>query len=651
MPGVGTTHHVKIGSDYHLILPGSYRKKPAPMFGARFATGDPDYNNLSFWQHWVQSCWVGGFGAETWMDDAMFDEGVGIDATQHEVMVLTRDLGPQTNRDASGNWDLDAADGARQREFIVFNNKLYCLSYGDADESPPSRLYGWNGTTWVLLKTFTTQAPSVAVFGDYLVFANRGANMERMDRAEAFTTFAKPAGGYSEPAYTMRVYRGKLYVPFGNFIFRLKSDFTWDGSTPFHTAVDIEYDNVTRSGFVHSDVHLGMLYLASSNGHVLRTDGNNTFDLWSFESGIKIASIRSFDGRLFVSVTEPLEGTTAQQAALYQFTGAAVTELKRWGKVSQDITTGRMRVYGRRLYFGAGSLLGMGSGFGIAAYDPVEDAYHLFGTNQDITTFAGGVEGILHTVDDVIFYGGYMWASVRGHGIFRTKFSFKDVTRYQAFYDTTAAGGAPGSMNGGWYVSSDFDAGTPGLRKLWNAVTVHIDLPNASTSFWMEYSLDGGNTWAWLQDHTGDGVTTRWALTFKLNDVISTRFKYRITLRTTDTTRSPQLRGVIVRYLPLPEPNWMWEMTLVLSERQELLDGTVEDPVPVATKIANLETAFRAQSPIFFEDVDGQDWVAGPEPGVIIFDYVKDLRHVGPSSDGPLEGTVRLTLLEAVEAY
>ena len=51
MPGVGTTHHISLGGHYYLLKPASYQKRVAPQFGARFTTGDPDYNNLSFWQH------------------------------------------------------------------------------------------------------------------------------------------------------------------------------------------------------------------------------------------------------------------------------------------------------------------------------------------------------------------------------------------------------------------------------------------------------------------------------------------------------------------------------------------------------------------------------------------------------------------------
>lgn len=660
MPGVGTTHNVKIAGNYYLLRPGSYRKRPGPVFGARFATGDPDYNNLSFWQHWAQTCWVGGFGAETWMDDAMFDEGVGIDASQHEVMVLARDLGPQASR-GTGNWNLDEGDSPRQGEFTVYNGKLYCLRFGDQDATPPSRLYVWTegSSTWTLVKTFSTEVRTMEPFSGWLVFASRGANMERMDQAEAFSTFAKPAG-MSEPGYTSRTYRGKYYVAFANFIWRLKPDFTWDGTTAFYTAEGLTHvDNVLALDY--SDIHLGFLYFASKDGHILRTDGNNTFDIWQFEPSVLIRSIRSFDGRLFVATTEPLVGTTAQQSVLYQFTGSAITELKRWGRVGRDIEPGVMRVVGSRLFFGAPSLLGMSDadGFGVGMYDAAEDAYHLFASCQDATAFPGGTEGINWIVDDVMYFKGYIWALVRGYGVFRTLLSYSDVSRFQATYDTTAAGGSPGDTNGGYYESSDFDAGTPGLDKLWNAVTVHVDLPTTATSITLAYSIDGGQTWVEVDTLVGNGTDTRYAQTWALGvgnpleGLRATRFKYRITLRTTNSTRSPQLRGVIVRYLPLPEPNWQWDMILIVSERQHLLDDTtaVLDESAIDAAIFAIEDAFRQQMPVNFIDVDGQNWTINDGAGVLVTDYVKEYGTIGPDSDGGHEAYLRISLLEAVEAY
>lgn len=649
---VGTTHHVKIGDDFYIIRQGSYTKKPAPLFGARFTSGDPDFNNLSFWQHWAQTCWVGGFGAESWTDDAMFDEGVGIDASQHEVMLLARDLGP-TNR-AAGNFDLDNESAIRI--FTVFNGRLHLLQ---TEDDTHSRLYVFDDATqaWVWKYTFPARTGWMESFAGYLFFGPMGANLYRWSTSEVMDTVAKPSAR-TDVVRAMKVYRGHLYCGFGREIWRLKSDFTWDGSTPFYTAEagDVNYLN-------QAEIHLGFLYFASRNGHILRTDGNNTFDLWAFEPHVNIWGLRSFDGRLFIGAAEELEGTTSQQTTLYQFSGAAVTELKRWGRVGYDTTPGKMRTYGRRLFFGASNLLGMGEtdGFGIAMYEPVEDAFHLFASNLDTATFPPGTEGVNTTVDDVFFWKGYMFASVRGYGVFRTPWTYRDASRALATYDNTAAGALPGATNGGWYTSSDFDGGTPGLMKLWNAITVHVDLPHASTSVYVEVSADGGATWQPAGSAANaliekTSAATRYSKTITLQDTSpgqgfrSTRLKYRITLRTTDTAYSPQLRGVVVRYLPQPEPNWMWDFTIVLSDRQELLDGSIADQ-DVAARIANLETALRTGNLVHFTDVDGTEWAAGTDRGVLIYDLQQRAVFVGPDSDGVIEREVRIVLLEAVEAY
>lgn len=649
---VGTTHAVKIGTDHFMLRPGTYRKRPAPTFGARFTTGDPDYNNLSAWQHWAQTCWVGGFGAETWMDDAMFDEGVGVDTSQHEVMVLSRDMGPTGSARATQNWDLNLEPNIRI--FTVFNNKLYALQVGS---STTSRLYVFTGTAWTLLKTFVEEVRWMEPFGGYLVFGDTGSTLNRMNTAETFSTFAKPSGKTGQ-VYSIKAFRGKLYVCIMNEIWRLKSDFTWDGSTAFFVAEDVTYINL-------ADVHLGFLYFGSRNGHILRTDGNNTFDLWAFEPHVVLWGIRSFDGRLFIGAAEEIEGTNAYQTVLYQFSGAAVTELKRWGKVGYDTTPGKLRAFESSLFFGASNLLGMGSrdGFGIARYDPREDAYHLFTSNQDDVSYPPGTEGVLTTVDDVMYFKGYLYASVRGYGIFRTAWTYKDVTRFQATYDTTTTGVASGSKNGGWYESSDFDAGTPGLLKMWNAMTIHVDLPTSACSVYAEFSIDGGQTWNPAGGSTAaatvskTGSDTRYAKQIMLEDIAgsgtslkSTRLKYRLTLRTTDSGRSPQLRGVIVRYLPIPEPNWMWDMTLVLSDKQELLDKTIQAPVN-STKLANLRAAFRTQEPVAFTEPGGTQYAVGGEKGAIIYNYEELIPHIGPTSEGQLEYEIRITLMETTEAY
>lgn len=661
MPAVGTTHHVRIGADYFLIKPGSYRKRQAPLFGPRFATGDPDWNNLSFWQHWVQHCWVGGFDAKEWSDDAMFDKSAGVDTSYHEVLLLSRDLGPNVAATRTTENDKFSAEGGVgfEREFFAWSpvgdtasSALYCLSRPAALGSS-SYLHRWSGTVWVLVRTFASKkVGGFARWSAKMYFGTEGATVDRMTGnpgSEVFDTLAKP-GGLTDVPYVIRPFRDRVYFGFGNKLWRMKLDHTWDGSTVFFEAGGVDY-------LYRATEHLGFLYLASWNGHILRTDANNTFDMWKMEGMSRITDLRSFDGRLFMAVIDPLEGTTASEAVLYQFSGAAVTELKRFGKIGVQMSLGHLRVVGGRMFFGASSLFGFQNGFGLCMYDPVEDSYHIFATNGDGTNYPGGAEQVNWVVDDVLWYRGYLWASIRGQGIFRTTYTVRDVQSLLSTYDTTTIGGVVAALNGGWLSSSEFDAGTPGLTKLWSRVTMAVDLPSTATSVYLEYSLDGGATWVSQGAATKTGTATRYNWKFQLGaaatgGVYGSSFKYRLTLRTTDTTKTPAVRGVIVRYLPVPEPNWVWDMVLVLSDTQHLLDGTIDLPNNVA-KLAALEASFRVQSLVHYQDIDGTKWAtgAGTNVGALIQSVEEIVPFLGPTSAGAIEREIRIQLIEAVETY
>lgn len=655
---VGTTHHVKINGQHFLVRPGSYRKRPAPLFGPRFTTGDPDYNNLSMWQHWVQRCWVGGFGAETWRDDAMFHEGVGIDGRQHEVMVLARDLGPNGATRTTANWALgngaNPTETFQSRKFITYAGKLYCLEPNDAGNNSFLWRFNYATSDWTLVRTFGVFGVAMEYFTGVLWFGLEGTDLQYMDGSETFYNFPKP-GGVTDVVYAMSVYKSRMYVDFRGKIWRIKTDpatgaTSWDGSTVF-----FETDGDPRYA-VTMAVHLGFLYIGTINGRIYRTDGNQTHELWDFDGVVSIIDMASYDGRLFVSCQEATDGTSGAEAVLYQFSGAAVTELKRWGRLGQKINTGKLRVIGHQLMFGAGSLLGMGTGFGVASYDPREDAYHLVASNRDGVNYPdfSGFR-ISHLVSDIYFFAGWVFCAVVGYGVFRFALSHQDVSRFAAFYDTTASGETLASQNGGWFASSDFDAGTPGLMKMWNAITIEVDLPTNETGLYVEYSLDGGINWVGVGSvttsiPTGERIRRSLVLGDGVTPVRGPRFKYRITLRTVNSARTPQLRGVIVRYLPVPEPNWMWEFTLELSESQELLDGTVQEPNNV-TKINALRTPFRTQALVHFQDRDLTEYAGAGKPGVLIYSLEESVPVPGPISDGPIETEVRVVLLEAIEAY
>jgi hypothetical protein len=639
MPSVGTTHHIKLGNEFLIIRPNSYQKMPAPTFGARITTGDPDYNNLSIWQHWVQKCWVGGMGADAWVDDAMFKDAVGVDSTVHEKVTLSRQL----KRGAGANWNLGGSTEVVKQSFAVYKGVLYVLVTRDSPgDTGDSRLYSYNTTsqawTSISMPGSSFLARCITSFDGKLFVGGvqtSGTDVPKLYWATTpgtWNTVANPAGVPIQGIFSMRVYNTKLYVAYNTQVWRLKDNEAWDGSTVFY-----KVNANSGSNYIAAmETHLGFLYMLSQNGHLHRTDGNNTFDIWSWDGQTAGVSLRSYDGKLFVGTYEYTDTADVGYGVLYQFTGAAVTELKRWGVSGKSTSIGQMTVYGRRLFYGASSLFGVRGGFGIACYDSVEDGHSIFAINDDTATYSdpSGI-GRDWLVDDVIVFGGKMFCLVRGWGVFFTEDSFKDVDNGLAQYTTSTTGGV--------VTSSLYDGGTPGLQKMWRKVTIYADLPT-NTSMTVSYSVNGGTSWVAFTTATGPGPADG-QFTYYLNNIISTRFQYRIALKTTAEAASPVLRGVSVSYLPQPEPNWMWTFTVPVADNWELMDETIEVK-NTNTLIAYLEGLFRSQQLVTFIDLDGVQWATNG-PGVLIY----DLNTVHYDVEQPREADVRVTLLEAVETY
>lgn len=647
MPGVGTTHHIELGGHYYMVRPGSYMKKVAPQFGARFSTGDPDWNNLSMWQHWSQKCFIGGYDQDIWSDDAMYDEGIGLDTTDHEKITLSRDL----TKGTGANWNIGGSTNVTGWKAIVYNNILYVLGMTNAGVN--SKLYKYDPATdgWVVQTAFTDMcARSIGTFDGKLFIGGLRTSdstprlVYSSGAIASYTNVANPSSGATVTVYAMRSFQQRLYVAYGATIFRLKDDLTWDGNVLFYKA----NANSESNRIVAMEPHLGFLYMISNNGHIHRTDGNTTFDIWNWDGNTEGVAIRSFDGRLFVLTFEYTSATDIGYGVLYQMSGSAVTQLKRFGEGQTKATrVGNLTVYDRRLFYGASNLLGFGArdGFGVAAYDPIEDAHSVMCSNSDTTTYATG--GLPYTnliVDDQIFFNQKLFVFVRGHGAFKTPYQYRDQVRANKTYNITAIGGAPGPQNGGWLTSSTYDAGTAGVKKLWRKVSFDIATPtNTSAAF--EYSLDNGSTWTTIGTLTT--VATRRDVSYFLNNIIGTSFKLRITLRSTVATATPVFYGFVVSYLPVVEPNWMWSFTIVLASKMDLLDGTRASAVDTEAEFAFLRGLYRTKQLVHFTDAEGESWSTGGQPGALIYDMTIAMRDLNQ----PLEGEVSIVLLESVETY
>jgi hypothetical protein len=330
-----------------------------------------------------------------------------------------------------------------------------------------------------------------------------------------------------------------------------------------------------------------------------------------------------------------------------------MTQLKRYGTSNRATRIGNMVTYDRKMFYGASNLLGFGGtrlGFGVACYDPIEDAHSIMASTADTVTYASGALPYAnYIVDDQIFYGGFLYCFVRGHGAFRTPYAQGDLSLGTSasgglrHFDVTSAGGSLIAQNGGWLSTSTYDAGTVGVRKLWRKITIDVSIPT-NCGVVLDYSINNGSTWVTVG--TFNTVTSRGRFEAFLNNVISTSLKLRFTLRSTDLTSTPVFYGFAVSYLPTIEPNWLWTMTLMIVDKVVLLDGTAES-MSTESELTFLGDAFRTKQLVHLTDAEGESWASNGNPGVLIYDMTMQMVALNQ----PLEAWVTVSLLEAVETY
>jgi hypothetical protein len=648
----------------------------------------------------------------------MYSEGVGLDTTLHEQMSLSRDLSLCTNG------DLDATSLDHERRFIIFkksngNKRLYCLTLTTDADAHGSKLwkYASGSNSWTLVKTFTQRATCMVIHSSELAIGFTNGKIKSTSNPDNTSSWTNrnPPKGEKNGVNSMMRYRQRLYVAYGRTVYRRKWNWKVDGKTEF-------YDPQGGGAINSMEVHLGFLYMGSKGGHIHRTDGNNTFDLWSWDGGTEVVSLRSFDGRLFIGTYEFNDSEKLGIGGIYQMTGSAVTRLKKWGDLDSSTTIGRFTEYDRRLYYGASGLWSMNKnaagtdlgGFGVATYDPIEDAHSVWATNKDTTTYpdASGT-GEDWMVDDIIYYRGRMFASVRGFGIFYTPKTYRDYITSTVNYDTTQTA-ATGSANNGFLVSSEYDGNSPGLDKLWRLGGLDVYLADNTVSAELQYTINEGDTWTSLgtlqRTLTGTSATTistatvtgtgtdytlevepgdelniqgevlsvksvdsdtqltmtanasasvdgtgyhtkndfvrKWYMSTTDSEVKSPRIQYRVVCNSTSQTVTPVVRDVYFWYLPEPEPNWVWDLQVIIADSVETLDWTQNVPAydtqNITTQLATLASYFRDQKIVTFTDREGTTW------DVLVWDYNEDFHVPGLASE-PKEATLRLTILEVAD--
>jgi hypothetical protein len=242
--------------------------------------------------------------------------------------------------------------------------------------------------------------------------------------------------------------------------------------------------------------------------------------------------------------------------------------------------------------------------------------------------------GIGWPVDDIAVAGGYLFLCIGGSGVYRTAATLaqmdQDRSSPTGVCNLSAVPLGPGVVQ-----SSVYEAGKPGVKKVWSSISVDCVIPTGG-AISVELSYDGGRTWgeAWAVP----GGVVRSVCALNLGGEVSTRMSWRVTLTAADGSATPIVYNVNVGYVLQSSCRWQWEFTVIVAEDLVQLDGGVDGRDATAARHA-LEASYRAGVPVDFVDIDP---AVTYTKSCLITDFAQ---NVVVTSD-PIESEARLVLLE-----
>lgn len=191
-------------------------------------------------------------------------------------------------------------------------------------------------------------------------------------------------------------------------------------------------------------------------------------------------------------------------------------------------------------------------------------------------------------------------------------------------------------QSNGFLDSSRIGGNTPLIDKIWSSITVETEqLDGAHTiRLYITSAVEQDEQWTSLGEMTkADGLKKEFVLP---QGFFAPWIRYRIELITTDDTKTPVVKSVMVKYVPTAINKWQWAFGILAYDNLLLMDKIREKRR--GSEIMNDLLALRGEGVIQFVDVDETQY------DVII----TDIRKEHPLIDkGSLEAVVMLELLEA----
>ena len=589
---------VTVQGKFHIALDGiglllegapdrlAYEQKQAPIYGARFAQGDRDYEDFSFWWFWAQTDFSGGIkNAKKWADDATYfeSEGVSVFEKSGSVLLNWRQLSSASvlNEvtfyewgDAGGEFVAVGVNVTDQKMIVVkvsdgsvvwedsatgAAEAIWCT--GDFDGSEMYIGCATIGGGASFLKKGTTS------FADVGTFAAGGGILAIVDNPDTdkLYLFTKTAGIYEHPRGTTTFTQKQTSYPYGNN----SNVFGFNALLGRHIA---------RVG--------DRIYF------LLNETGNKRAQLWcydigddayvhihTFGAGSNPSLIEEFNGNLYLFNT----GNNRNRIEIWKYDVGATT-MTLLHEIGRDGDTSAMV---------GGSVVRDTDSLYFAINDGSSD-YQIF--QLDVAdNISSGITPPADFTTSIDFMG---MSGVANLALFKSGIS---GTNKIGSYDTK-----PNNDRGttGYIVTSVFDGNIPAIDKLFHDITINFDTLVTSAIIAVEYSTDGGANFTALDNvnFSDDGSIATMRFPFG-SAIVAKTMMLKFIMTGAGGTTTPSVNSFSVRYIPLPDYKKIWSLNVNCGDEVKRLDGGLVETTGRELR-SRLERAWWTKQVLEFQDLD-----------------------------------------------
>jgi len=565
-----------------LILQGApdrpgYVQDQAPLYGNRFASGDRDIDDLTFWWYWSQTDWSGGIKEEgDWADDAKFATSKNIDAfsTVGKISILVKPTVQTTsltntnrvNVGVFGNVGNAAAQAAR---FYIATRAT------TVDGSNGAKVWhSTDGDSWTQLMHFV----NVDTCRD-LFFGQDGSNNRYL-----FAVFNKGTQKYDGSTVTdISANAGSNF--FGCGVSHAGAAFIVSGILSSFPTMKKSTDAFATAGssFLTFQYGENVRNMASFNGNIY----------YLLERGGGITELRKVDG-----------ATASTDTLVLTFVGLTPS-------VDTDRLNTALRVVGNQLliFFDDGSVWSVTtSDIVTRIYKDLNDYFAFYNTTvKSNRALAGnivvennsGAFSIFNDRRNADDAGQFLPIATNGT---TTLYISSSGNLDKVYRDAAGTYYTSGTLN-----TNEF-ANISGIDKLFNAITLVFKALASGQSIKVEYSTDGGTTFTEVggtgngtASFTDDGAITSKVFKFGSN-VVSKKILLRFTLAG-GGTNTPELHDFSLQYVPIPIYSKQWRLSVNCADEVKRLDGRLVETTARELK-ARLEVAWATKALLDFQDLD-----------------------------------------------